>query len=167
MINKAYLTGPTLPIKTVYLAGPVTGLTYDKARYGWRKKFESLLPDHIHCSSPMRGKEMLEDFGVLTAGSGYPRNAMLTPAGITTRDFNDVKNCDLMIACFLEANGKLSGGTFMEYGFAHAFQIPILGIGLASDPNLSHIMAKGVLGYRVGTLRKAAHIATLLLTPGI
>ena len=156
----------TYQIKTVYLAGPIAGLTHDESRYGWRKKFEAFMPDHIHCLSPMRGKEMLKDSGIL-GSSGYSKNAMLTPSGITTRDFNDVKNCDLMIACFLEGNGKLSGGTFMEYGFAHALQIPIIGIGKASDANLSHIMAQRVIGYRVGTLKKAAHITKLLLTPGI
>ena len=119
----------TFPNKTIYLAGPITGLTHDEARYGWRKEFKSLMPEHIHCNSPMRGKGMLKDFGVLTSGKGYPEDAMTSPSGITTRDFNDVRTSDCMIACFLESGGKLSGGTFMEYGFAHALRIPILGIG--------------------------------------
>ncbi len=157
----------TYQSKTVYLAGPITGLTYDKARYGWRKRFNSLMPDHIHCLSPMRGEEMLKDFGILTSGQGYPRTAVLTSAGITVINFNDVLNCDLIVACFLDGDGSISGGTFMEYGFGHALQIPIIGVGKATDPNLSHAMAKRVIGYRVGTLEKAAHLTKLLLTPGI
>ena len=124
------------PSKMIYLAGPITGLTYDEARYSWRKEFASLMPEHIHCNSPMRGKEMLKDLGVLTSGAGYPDNAMTSSAGITTRDFNDVRTCDAMIACFLESGFGLSGGTFMEYGFAHALQKPIIGIGSVRDPNL-------------------------------
>jgi len=125
--------------KTVYLAGPITGLTHDDARYGWRAQFKSLLPQHIECNSPMRGKEMLRGRGVLGATTdNYPENALLSSAGITTRDFNDVRTCDAMVACFLESGGRLSGGTFMEYGFAHALQKPIIGIGPVDDPNLCH-----------------------------
>lgn len=157
----------TPPKKTVYLAGPITGLTHDDARYGWRKEFQSLMPEHIFCNSPMRGKEMLKDWGILTSGNDYPDHAMTSSSGITTRDFNDVRTADAMIACFVESSGNLSGGTFMEYGFAHALRIPIIGVGKADDPNLQHLMALHVLGWRVDTLEEAAHIISLLLTPGI
>jgi len=154
------------PKKTVYLAGPITGLTHDEARYGWREQFKRLMPAHIFCNSPMRGKEMLKKFGILTSGNGYPDNELTTSSGITTRDFNDVRTSDCMIACFLESRG-LSAGTFMEYGFAHALRIPILGIGSVDDPNLQHLMAQSVLGWRVDTMEEAANIVSLLLTPGI
>ncbi len=155
------------PLKTVYLAGPIAGLTYDTARFGWREAFDKLMPDHIFCNSPMRGKEMLENVGVLTSNGGYPKNVLTSSRGITTRDFNDVRTSDCMIACFLESGGNLSGGTFMEYGFAHALQLPIIGIGLHDDPNLHHLMAQRVLGWRVDTLEEAALVVSLLLTPGI
>lgn len=162
----------TYPLKTVYLAGPITGLTHDEARYGWRRDFVELLEglklDHILCSSPMRGKEFLARVGVLGSDQGlYSNNAMSTASGITTRDFNDVKTSDAMVACFLESGGKISGGTFMEYGFAHAFQKPIIGVGAKDDPNLTHLMAARVLGYQVDTLEEAAVIVGHLLTPGV
>ncbi len=155
------------PSKMVYLAGPITGLTHDEARHGWRTEFAALMPEHIHCNSPMRGKDMLQDYGILTSGDDYPDNALTTSSGITTRDFNDVRTCDAMIACVLESQGKLSGGTFMEYGFAYAFQKPIIGIGPVDDPNLHHLMAQHVLGWRVDDLEEAANIVSLLLTPGL
>ncbi len=155
------------PQKTIYLAGPITGLTHDEARYGWRETFNAMLPSHIHGSSPMRGKEFLKDIGVLSSGHDYPDNAMATPAGITTRDHNDVFTCDAMIACFLESGGRISGGTFMEYGWASAYRKPIIIVGSLDDPNVKHLMAEHVAGYRVDTLEEAAHIVTLLLTPGI
>ena len=155
------------PNKMIYLAGSITGLTHDEARLGWRKEFASLMPEHIFCNSPMRGKDMLKHFGVLTSGENYPDNAMCTSQGITSRDFNDVRTCDAMIACFLESQGAISGGTFMEYGFAHALQKPIIGIGPADDPNLQHLMAQRVLGWRVDELEEAANIVSLLLTPGL
>ncbi len=154
----------THQIKTVYLAGPISGLTYDEARYGWRQKFESLMPEHIHCLSPMRGNTMLKNQSIITSTNGY---SYADAAGETSRDFNDVKNCDLMVACFLDGDGTISGGTFSEYGIAFSFQVPIIGVGRIADPNLSHVMAKRFVSYRVGTLKKAAHITKLLLTPGI
>lgn len=160
------------PKKTVYLAGPITGLTHDEARYGWRQKFKGLLADagldHIHCSSPMRGKEFLKNYGILGSDqSQFSDHVLSTAAGITTRDFNDVKTCDAMVACFLESNSVLSGGTFMEYGFAHAFQKPIVVIGDEKDPNVYHLMAERVRGYLVPTLEEAVIVVGHLLTPGI
>jgi len=159
------------PKKSIYLAGPITGLTHDEARYGWREEFAKIIEgmglDHISCWSPMRGKGFLKDFGPLTSGDGYPDNAMSTPEGVTTRDFNDVKTCDVMIACFLESGGNLSAGTFMEYGFAWALQKPVIAVGAEDDPNIIHLMAKRVVGYRVDTLEEAALLAGHLLTPGI
>jgi hypothetical protein len=157
------------PKHSVYLAGTITGLTHDEARYGWRKEFDELMEpyDHIFCSSPMRGKEMLEDFGVLTSGKGYPDYAMTSPAGIVTRDRNDVKLCSVMVACFLESKGKLSGGTFIEFGWADLFGKPTVVIGPEDDPNVQHLMSQHLAGYRVDTLEEAALIVGHLLTPGL
>ena len=159
----------TFPKHTIYLAGPITGLTHDEARYGWRESFRDLMLeyDHIFCSSPMRGKEMLKDFGVLTSGEGYPDNAMMTPEGITARDRNDVRMCSIMVACFLESGGRLSGGTFIEYGWADAYRKPTVVVGAESDPNVKHLMAQAIRGYRVDTLEEAAIIVGRLLTPGL
>jgi nucleoside 2-deoxyribosyltransferase len=160
------------PTKIVYLAGTITGLDYIEARYGWREKFGQLLLDHglthVLPNSPMRGKEFLVDIGALSGtGEGYPENAMATDAGITTRDLNDVRNCDLMVACFLESGGRLSGGTMIEYGFAAAFGKPIVAVGPPDDPNIAHVMARRMAGYRVGSLEEAIPLVAHLLTPGV
>jgi len=110
------------PKRTIYLAGTITGLTHDEARYGWRQEFKELMDsmgaDHISLNSPMRGKEFLEDVGVLSNdGSGYPDHAMSTPAGVTTRDYNDVRMCDALVACYLESGNRPSLGTAAEFGY--------------------------------------------------
>lgn len=161
------MTERNYPSKTVYLAGPITGLTHDEARYGWRERFETMLPSHIFSNSPMRGKEFLADFGILTSGDRYPDNAMATAAGITTRDFNDVKNSDAVVACFLESKGNPSLGTAVEYGIALALQRPVIAVGPVDDPNIKHLMLQRIAGYRVDTLEEAALVLTHLLTPGI
>ena len=153
--------------KTVYLAGPITGLTHDQARYGWRQKFDYLMPAHILCASPMRGKEFLQDHGILSSGDDYPDHAMATSEGITTRDYNDVKTSDAMVTCYTESNNTPSLGTAVEYGYAWSHQVPIIAVGPADEVNIRHLMLKRMMAYRVDTIEEAAVIVTHLLTPGI
>ena len=159
------------PKRVIYLAGPITGLTHDEARYGWRLMFSQLLDDmdmhHICCASPMRGKEFLKDLGVLSSGHDYPDNALSTAAGITTRDRNDVFHADLMVACFLESNNKPSLGTAVEYGWADAFGTPVITIGPRDDLNVRHLMLDRLTGWHVDNLAEAADIAALILTPSL
>jgi len=55
----------------------------------------------------------------------------------------------------------------MEYGFAWALQKPVIVVGRPDDPNVCHLMASRVAGYRVDTLEEAAILAVHLLTPGV
>lgn len=156
------------PLRTVYLAGPITGLTHDEARYGWRRDFAALLPAHIRASSPMRAKEFLADDGVLHSNAeSYRSNPIATPEGITTRDYNDVRTCDAMVACYLESGNRPSLGTAVEFGYAWAHQKPIVVIGSPDDVNVQHLMLERMRGYLVDTLEEGAHIITHLLTPGL
>jgi len=161
----------TFPKQTIYLAGPITGLTHDEARFGWRATFVDMLAeadlDHIFCASPMRGKEFLKDHGVLSSGNDYPKHAMSTAAAITTRDRNDVITADLLIACFRESNGKPSLGTAVEYGWADAHRVPILTVGPRDEINIRHLMLEHLTGWHVDTLEEARDIAALILTPGL
>jgi nucleoside 2-deoxyribosyltransferase len=155
------------PDKMIYLAGPITGLTHDEARYGWRQEFKSMMPEHIHCNSPMRGKGFLKDHGILSSGHDYPDHAMATDAGITTRDYNDVRECHAMVACYLESDNRPSLGTAAEFGFCWALQKPVITIGPPDEINVRHLMLQRMTGYRVDTLEEAAVIVEHLLTPGI
>ena len=162
----------TYPNRSIYLAGPISGLTHDEARYGWRQEFKDMLERmdafHIHCNSPMRGKEFLEASGVLSNdGAGYPDHAMSTPAGVTTRDYNDVRNCDVMVACYLESLRRPSLGTAAEFGYCWALHKPVITIGPADEVNVRHLMLSRMSGYRVDTLEEGAMLAFHLLTPGI
>lgn len=159
------------PKRMIYLAGPITGLTHDEARYGWRAEFAEMLDrmglDHISCNSPMRGKEFLKDHGILSSGHDYPDHAMATAEGITTRDYNDVRECSAMVACYLESGNRPSLGTAAEFGFCWALQKPIVTVGPADEINVRHLMLHRMSGYRVDTLEEAAVIVAHLLTPGI
>lgn len=114
----------------IYLAGPITGLDYKEARLGWRKDFSDLLKArdaiHLECYSPMREKEFLEKEQCISGVADYESlHGFGTPWGILTRDHNDVRTCDAMVACFLGAK-KVSIGTCVEVGFAHAYRKPLI-----------------------------------------
>lgn len=171
----------THPKRSVYLAGPISGLTHDGARHGWREDFQEKLDllgaDHISCFSPMRGKEFLKDFGVLTSGVNYPDHPMASPSGITIRDYNDLSFSDVLVGCFLETpkvqlfDGTwidiASQGTCWEFGAGYALHKPIVMIADPDNIHVQHIMMSHSAGYIVPTLEQGVELVYFLLTPGI
>lgn len=166
------------PKRSVYLAGPITGHDQNKAANGWRPQFVEMLgkldAEHISCFSPMRGKEFLKDFGVLTSGRNYPDHPMCSKSGITVRDFNDLSFCDIMVACFLETPTHkdhddvqlASLGTGWEFGACYALHKPV--IMVADKENIhQHLMLQHSAGYNVTTLEDAVELTYFLLTPGV
>jgi nucleoside 2-deoxyribosyltransferase len=160
--------------KSIYLAGPITGLKYEDARYGWRGDFAKRMAEvapHIECFSPMRAKEFLDGQQSLQCkGEDLERigNALSRPLGILTRDANDVSNRDLVVANFLGAE-RVSIGTVWEIGFAAA-QIPrkpLIVIMEAEGNCHDHVFVTHTAGYRVDNLEDAVLIAASILTPGI
>ena len=177
------------PMKTVYLAGPITGFSYGEARHGWREEFTKMLPAHILPLSPMRGKDSLMGETELKGDPDmYPSNPIANASGIITRDRDDVRNCDAIVACFLGAKDHASLGTAVEFGWADAYRKPLIMV-IEDDPNGSYIDSDGVTrtiinsgkkanihlhaflteiaGYRTDNLEEAATIVACLLTPGV
>lgn len=117
--------------RSIYLAGPITGLTYGEARHGWRKEFGEMMArqsPHIECFSPMRQKDFLEGQESLRGDAdALDRldHALARPHGILTRDFNDVTTRDAVVACFLGAQ-RVSIGTVWEIGVAYAHKKPLI-----------------------------------------
>lgn len=152
--------------KRVYLAGPITGLSYDEARHGWREEFKLLLPAHIRCVSPMRAKEFLRNETALIGDSKmYPGHLLAMPKGIVTRDRNDIRTCDAVVAFFLGAK-NISIGTCIEFGWADAYRKPVV---LIMEPGNvhDHAMITEIAGYITPSITEAAHVITHLLTPGV
>jgi nucleoside 2-deoxyribosyltransferase len=172
----------TYPAKTIYLAGPITGVSYGEARDGWRNEFARILHepdpegkgfkiprnDHIHCISPMRGERLMAKSKVVPAGAEYHSDHHIeNPKGILTRDANDVAHCDLIVANFLGAT-RPSIGTCAEFGMAYILRKPVVLImeNDFSNPH-HHAFITEIATYWVDSLEKAADIATVLLTPGL
>ena len=162
--------------KKVYLAGPIGGCTYDEAQ-DWRRTISDLLYSKsdgaIHGYSPLRGKGALKSIGPLSTAA-YPfYSPLATSKAILTRDFNDCRTADLIIANLLPHDGYFDGrgappslGTIMEIGFAYALQVPILAIHDCIDnPVATHAMIESAVGFWATSLDEAADMACSILLP--
>lgn len=145
---------------TVYLAGPITGLTFDDAA-DWRDyaKIE-LAKFSIKAFSPLRAKEYLRQVsGTLTVTcEGYGEmHCLSSPRGIITRDRFDATHCDVLLVNLIGAKA-VSVGTVMEIAWADLCRKPIV---VAMEPHGNpheHAMVSEAIGFRVTSLDDAMHV---------
>ena len=143
----------------VYLAGPITGLTYDDAT-DWRKTVSETLALHgIKSASPLRFKSFLKD--ELSIKDSYEGHTLATSKGIYTRDKWDVSRSDVVLVNFIGA-GKVSIGTVLEIAWADMLNKPII-IAMEPDNIHQHSMVNECAGYIVPTLDQAVQAAQALL----
>lgn len=116
--------------KTVYLAGPITGMLKGAAN-DWRYEFAEQLKDHgIIGISPLRCEPLVGE----RYGGTYADPKFGTARAIASKNLYDVQSCDMTLA-FMPAtaridSGHLSSGTLIEIGWANAFRKPLV---LVSD----------------------------------
>jgi nucleoside 2-deoxyribosyltransferase len=143
----------------VYLAGPISGLTYDGAE-DWRALAKDELANAgIKAVSPLRGKEYLRGIPALTADcAGYGElNCMSSPRGIMTRDRFDAMRCDILLVNLIGAE-RVSIGTVMEIAWADAKRTPIV-VAMEATGNVhEHAMISEAIGFRVTSLMEALHV---------
>lgn len=153
---------------SVYLAGPITGLTYDDGQ-DWREYAKLKLDAFgIDGFSPLRAKQHLRALGVLdnagTPDSAYlGLNALSEPAGITARDRFDCTGRDMVLVNFLGATA-VSIGTCIELGWADGARRPLV-IAMEEDNIHRHAMVNSVAGFIVPTLPDALKICKAVLLP--
>lgn len=110
------ITRPTYK-GSVYLSGPITGLTYEDARNGWRFDFAAQLKPGITVLSPMRHEGHLAELkGELD--QIYPEHPFSTGKMLVAKDKLDIERCEVMVVNLLGAK-KVSIGTVMEIGMAY------------------------------------------------
>ena len=147
----------------IYLAGPITGCMYEDAT-DWRTWFSDTLaqvvsPDAAYCASPMRGKHYLRDTGPI-AVMGHP-SPLSTNRAIMTRDHWDCMTADIIVANLLGTE-KVSIGTVMEIGWAHAYRKPLVLVIEAGNLH-QHPMVLEAAGFTVTTLEEAVHVCHVIL----
>lgn len=148
-----------MPKKALFLAGPLTGLSYREA-LGWRKYVESRLPADIIAFSALRGKEYVADERVLK--DTYPEHLLSTPQGTITRDRYDVSRCDALFVNFLKAD-RISIGTIMEMAWADAWRIPII-LAMEKGNIHDHAFVRQVAAFIASDLDEAIQTAVDVVT---
>lgn len=107
----------------VYLSGPITGMNYGDARYGWRQTFYDALDEGISVLSPMRHEGHLAEMKTamsveaLKAFEKEKNHIFSHPRMIVSKDMLDIEQCDLVVVNLLGAV-KVSQGTVWEMGYA-------------------------------------------------
>jgi hypothetical protein len=141
--------------KLVYLAGPITGLSYGGA-VDWREEAITRLKDiDVRGLSPMRGKTyLLKETNI---GDSYGETLLSSQASITMRDRFDCMRSNMIIFNFLGAE-RVSIGSCIELGWADAFRVPAI-LLIEKDKNVhDHSMVRQICGWRVDNLDDAIAI---------
>jgi len=150
----------------VYLAGPISGKTYDVANY-WREYATRVLEAAgITALSPMRGKEYLREQGRLGGHRGEysALSALSTPAGVLARDHWDCMRADVILANLIGAE-EISIGTVMEIAWAHAYRKPLVLILGPNNPH-EHMMVTEVASFRAASLEEGLRLIQALKARG-
>lgn len=150
----------------VYLAGPISGLTYDDAQE-WREDASHLLGPYIAAYSPLRAKSFLRSEGKL---EGSYSNPLASQRGIMTRDHFDCQTSDAIL-CYLLGVTKPSLGTVMEMAWAYAYKKPLVVVMEPGDcvfvppinPHDGHPMILEAIDYRVTTLEEGCDVIRSIL----
>lgn len=139
--------------KFVYLAGPITGLSYGETT-DWRAGVSAQFAPGIIGVSPMRVKEFLARKRKI--GHSYPEDVIMGAArAINTRDKYDCTHADMVLAWLpkwaADKSGTISVGTLKELGWASAMNIPTV---IVTDDKrvFGHPLVEGDLGWIVPTL---------------
>ena len=155
--------------KSIYLAGPITGLNH-AGSVNWRKQFTELMNGlGVECFSPMRGKDYLSREAVIEGS--YPQSILSCQRAIMTRDRFDCTRCSLIVMNLLRdaaaAGQKPSLGTVMELAWADLSRIPVIAIiekDVTGSP-YNHPMILEALGFQVETIEQAVNTAKIVLFP--
>ena len=151
----------------VYLAGAISGLTYDDGQE-WRTTVRDKLKDtSIECYSPLRQKHILRGAGVLDADKSADAYGTFSPLatdrGIMTRDHYDCQSADLIFVNLLGSK-KVSIGTVMEIAWAYAYRKPLVLVTELTGLH-DHPMIREATGYRVETLEEGIDVMMAILLP--
>jgi len=157
-----------MKMKSIYLAGPITGGSYRGAT-DWRNYFKEEFDakwysaGKIEVLSPMRHKDyLLQETKI---GDSYDSMIMSSQRGITARDRFDTTNASLVVVNLLGAT-RVSIGTMIELGWADANNTPIVLVMEKDGSNVhDHAMVREVSPFWVDNIDEAIAVAGRILTP--
>lgn len=102
---------------TVYLSGPIAGLTYEEARHGWRQDFAVGMRFGIKVLSPMRHEGHLAEVRGPLEAAEQAGHFFSGSKVIVEKDRLDIERSDIILVNLLGAS-RVSIGTVAEIGMA-------------------------------------------------
>ena len=150
-------------MKTVYLAGPIVGYTYNEAN-DWRDEVIVRLMKHgVIGVSPLRFETFIQKGEVYENYYDDPRFG--TPRAIGSKNEHDVRNCDLVLGYFppVKPGFRHSWGTMCELAGAYFLNKPT--ILVTEDEDVwNHPVLDRMAGWKVHTLDDAVDICAGVLS---
>lgn len=144
----------------VYLAGPITGVSYGNST-DWRQTVIDCLPEGIYGLSPLRRKDYLKNETTLQHTYDWP---LSTQRGIYARDRYDCTRADAILVNLLGAE-RVSIGTVMEIAWAADNNIPVI-LMMEKEGNVhDHPMIREACPFIVDDLKEAVTVLEALLLP--
>lgn len=147
--------------KTLYMAGPITGLSLAECGR-WRNYVSEQLKPEIICYSPLRCKDYPSD--VPLGESNILPGALSVASAIISRDRFDTINRDAFFANLLGAT-FVSPGTCVEFGWADMARRPIIVVMEEKGNPYDHKFIRGLANFRVTTLEEGMAVARAILLP--
>lgn len=135
----------------VYLAGPITGLSYGDTTT-WREIVEKEFGEDIEALSPMRGKTYL--LQKTSIADTYEDIVLSSQRAIYCRDMWDCNRCDVLFVNVLGAK-TVSIGTVMEVAWAAQHKKPIVLVMEKEGNPHEHAMFREACPFRVESLASA------------
>lgn len=114
--------------KSIYLAGPMTGMKVADSRDGWRFRAHNAFEPFVECMNPVRGWNCLPDGHIMQArGEDEAGLKMVEGKLHFQRDVHDIRRCS---ALYVNTQGadRVSLGTVSEMGMAYILGKPIVAI---------------------------------------
>ena len=145
----------------IYLAGPMSGLTYEGAS-SWRDWFVQNGKSRFQFISPLRGKEDLMFMDEEFTSHTYD-TVLSNSRAVATRDRWDVTRADAVVVNVLAAT-KVSIGTMIEMGWADEARVPVV-LVMEEEGNLhDHTIVRHIAGFQVENLLEALDTLRVLFT---
>jgi len=156
-------------MKTVYLAGPISGFSGTFAAE-WREYANHQFASDtkpIRTISPLRGKDWIKDKSYI---KNFPPESLVDPfaepRGLVSRDRYDVQHADLMLLNLITdgTNRRVSIGSMIELGWANAFGTPVV-LVTAEDVIYLHEFLTAIPEWTVSTLQEGIEVCKTVLKP--
>lgn len=148
------------PHPSVYLAGSITGLSWNEAT-SWRQHVAAALAPNIRCFSPLRAKQYLARKRALK--DSYLAHVMSLSRSINERDHHDCMTCDLIFVNLLGAK-RISIGTVMEVAWGFAYRKLVV-LALDRGGVHDHSMLRESSSFVVHDLPAAIEVTRAALLP--